>query len=143
MGKGMHEKKQNIIKLLLVVNVVFLLLTPAFLFGHSGGLNSSGCHTNHKTGDYHCHGGGSSSGGSGSGQSRGYSGGMEVIPEARQAPKKEQSVRVVGVTDGDTLNVLIEGQEVKIRLYGIDAPESGQAFGKASQQALKQITSGR
>ncbi|WP_233249153.1 thermonuclease family protein [Desulfobulbus oligotrophicus] len=68
---------------------------------------------------------------------------MEVIPEARQAPKKEQSVRVVGVTDGDTLRVVIEGQEVKIRLYGIDAPESGQAFGKASQQALKQITSGR
>lgn len=23
--------------------------------GHSGGTDSSGCHTNHKTGDYHCH----------------------------------------------------------------------------------------
>jgi hypothetical protein len=22
---------------------------------HSGGTNSDGCHTNHKTGDYHCH----------------------------------------------------------------------------------------
>lgn len=22
---------------------------------HSGGLNSAGCHKNHKTGDYHCH----------------------------------------------------------------------------------------
>lgn len=26
--------------------------------GHGGGLDRSGCHTNRKTGDYHCHGGG-------------------------------------------------------------------------------------
>ncbi|MGC2853926.1 YHYH domain-containing protein [Novispirillum sp. DQ9] len=24
-------------------------------FAHGGGLDSAGCHTNHKTGDYHCH----------------------------------------------------------------------------------------
>ena len=24
-------------------------------FAHSGGTNSAGCHTNSKTGDYHCH----------------------------------------------------------------------------------------
>lgn len=23
--------------------------------GHSGGTDAYGCHTNHKTGDYHCH----------------------------------------------------------------------------------------
>ncbi|WP_409995334.1 YHYH domain-containing protein [Rhizobium leguminosarum] len=23
--------------------------------GHGGGLDKNGCHTNHKTGDYHCH----------------------------------------------------------------------------------------
>lgn len=28
---------------------------------HPGGLNSEGCHTNRKTGDYHCHRGGSTS----------------------------------------------------------------------------------
>lgn len=28
-------------------------------FSHGGGLNSEGCHTNRKTGDYHCHGGNS------------------------------------------------------------------------------------
>ena len=28
---------------------------------HGGGLNAQGCHTNHKTGDYHCHRGGPSS----------------------------------------------------------------------------------
>lgn len=25
------------------------------IISHSGGTNSDGCHTNHKTGDYHCH----------------------------------------------------------------------------------------
>lgn len=32
------------------------LLTPiAPLSGHSGGTNADGCHTNRRTGDYHCH----------------------------------------------------------------------------------------
>lgn len=35
-------------------------------FGHSGGTNSSGCHNNTKTGDYHCHNKKSSSAGGGS-----------------------------------------------------------------------------
>ncbi|WP_109672813.1 YHYH domain-containing protein [Mesorhizobium loti] len=24
-------------------------------FAHSGGTDANGCHTNHKTGEYHCH----------------------------------------------------------------------------------------
>ncbi|GAA3901175.1 hypothetical protein GCM10022276_19960 [Sphingomonas limnosediminicola] len=36
-----------------------LLLAPVTLStlasAHPGGLNAQGCHTNHKTGDYHCH----------------------------------------------------------------------------------------
>lgn len=31
-------------------------------WAHGGGLNAEGCHTNRKTGDYHCHRGGGSSG---------------------------------------------------------------------------------
>lgn len=45
--------------------------------------------------------------------------------------------KVVGVTDGDTITVLRDGHDqIKIRLYGIDAPESGQPFGKAAKQSL-------
>jgi endonuclease YncB( thermonuclease family) len=40
------------------------------------------------------------------------------------------SGRVVGVSDGDTINVMHDGRAEKIRLYGIDATEKGQAFGK-------------
>lgn len=45
--------------------------------------------------------------------------------------------RVIGVADGDTVTVLTaDKQQIKIRLAGIDAPESRQAFGQRSKQAL-------
>jgi len=37
--------------------------------------------------------------------------------------------RVVGVSDGDTLTVLESRTQTKIRLHGIDAPETGQDYG--------------
>ncbi len=45
--------------------------------------------------------------------------------------------RVVGVSDGDTITVLDTSRtQHKIRLAGIDAPESKQAFGTRSKQHL-------
>jgi endonuclease YncB( thermonuclease family) len=41
--------------------------------------------------------------------------------------------RVVKVTDGDTITVLVHNKQIKVRLDSIDAPESKQAFGKRSQ----------
>lgn len=32
------------------------MIVPTLAFAHGGGLNADGCHTNRKTGDYHCHG---------------------------------------------------------------------------------------
>lgn len=52
--------------------------------------------------------------------------------------------RVVGVSDGDTITVLRPGNEqVKIRLYGIDAPESAQPYGKASKANLSSLVFGK
>lgn len=52
--------------------------------------------------------------------------------------------KVVGIADGDTITVLRDGHDqVKIRLYGIDAPESGQPFGKASTQNLSFMVHGQ
>ena len=42
----------------LVISLFMLGTMSIFLadsFAHSGGTNASGCHTNRKTGDYHCH----------------------------------------------------------------------------------------
>lgn len=45
--------------------------------------------------------------------------------------------RVVGVADGDTLTLLDADQETtRVRLAGIDAPESSQDFGSRAKQAL-------
>lgn len=44
---------------------------------------------------------------------------------------------VVSIADGDTFTLLTaDKRQVKIRLHGIDAPESKQAFGQVSKQFL-------
>ena len=50
------------------------------------------------------------------------------------------TVRVVKVHDGDTVHCL-RGDNVtlKVRLQGIDAPELGQPFGKASRERLAEL----
>ena len=48
--------------------------------------------------------------------------------------------RVVGVHDGDTVTLLLGGnQQLKIRLAQIDAPELDQAFGQQSKQSLSDM----
>jgi len=53
--------------------------------------------------------------------------------------------KVVSVTDGDTIDVALDptGQVQAIRLEGIDAPESAQAFGSQSTQHLSELLSGK
>lgn len=45
-------------KLPTVATIALTVLVSPSLTGHGGGLDKNGCHTNRKTGDYHCHGGG-------------------------------------------------------------------------------------
>lgn len=56
---------------------------------------------------------------------------------------EEFNGKVVGVTDGDTITVLVNKQSIKVRLEGIDAPESGQSFGTKSKQALSEMVFGK
>lgn len=42
--------------------------------------------------------------------------------------------KVTAVKDGDTIEMLVNGKPVRIRLFGVDAPEKGQAFGEKSRQ---------
>jgi len=52
--------------------------------------------------------------------------------------------RVVRVADGDTITVLdVANAQHKIRFHGIDAPEKGQAFGKAAGKFLAGLVAGR
>jgi len=52
------------------------------------------------------------------------------------AQAEEFDAKVIVVMDGDTVMVLRDGKKVKVRLANIDAPESDQAFGKESRDAL-------
>ena len=53
---------------------------------------------------------------------------------AASANAEELRGRVVGIVDGDTLDLLTAGKEtVRLRLHGIDAPEAGQAYGTAAK----------
>ena len=51
--------------------------------------------------------------------------------------------KVVSVTDGDTIKVLHDGKEEKIRLYGIDCPEKKQDFGQKAQDLTSALVAGR
>ena len=51
--------------------------------------------------------------------------------------------KVIGVTDGDTITVLVNRMPVKIRLEGVDAPEAKQSFGNKSKQALSELVFGK
>ncbi len=50
---------------------------------------------------------------------------------------------VVSVHDGDTLTVLIDQRQVKVRLTDIDAPELKQPFGTRSKQSLSEMCFGK
>lgn len=43
--------------------------------------------------------------------------------------------KVVGISDGDTITVLTDQkQQIKVRLYGVDCPETKQAYGTRARQ---------
>ena len=50
---------------------------------------------------------------------------------------------VVGVTDGDTVDVRLDSGMVRIRMHAIDAPERGQAHGQAAKEALSGLVFGK
>jgi len=53
------------------------------------------------------------------------------------------SGRVVGIIDGDTIEVLHHQRAERIRLSGIDCPEKGQAYGQKAKHAVADIAFGK
>jgi len=51
--------------------------------------------------------------------------------------------KCVGVTDGDTINVMRDGRAVKVRLEGIDCPERGQDFSSSAKKYTSALVYGK
>lgn len=64
----------------------------------------------------------------------------ELFSEEESLVQKNK-VRVVTVYDGDSLDVVGKnGKRIKLRLYGIDAPEKGQHFANTARAFLEDLT---
>ncbi|MSR24615.1 MAG: endonuclease [Nitrospiraceae bacterium] len=59
------------------------------------------------------------------------------LPSTAERPTFTSTV--LSVTDGDTLTVLVNDVREKVRLNGIDCPESDQPFGSQATQLAKQL----
>jgi len=71
---------------------------------------------------------------------------VESKPVSTNLAKGWKEIQTTGVRviDGDTVEVLIDGQQSeRVRLIGIDAPESKQEFGKESKATLEECIGGK
>lgn len=61
-----------------------------------------------------------------------------------KAPKGSVKVRVLKVTDGDTIRVRVSGRSTPVRLIGLNAPEMSprQCYGPQATTRMKRLTAG-
>ena len=71
--------------------------------------------------------------------------GFSLSIESLDAQEAEPTLRgkVVGVLDGDSLEVLVDRRPVQVRLAAIDAPEWDQTRGKDAKKALSTLAFGK
>jgi micrococcal nuclease len=123
--------------------VLALLLAPTTAQPHGGGIDRYGCHHDRKQGGYHCH------QGEFAGQSFASQAEMLAARQPRDPavpptlPSVQFSGKVVGVTDGDTITVLRDGRGERVRLHGIDCPETGQPYGSTAKQFVSEMVFGK
>lgn len=96
-----------------------LLFIANTVSAHRGGYDEYGCHHDRVHGGYHCH--------RGSLAGKFFVSQEEMLARVPTATAKRQpekdTARVVRVLDGDTVEILLNGQQDKVRLLRINTPE--------------------
>lgn len=59
------------------------------------------------------------------------------------AAPREIDARVIGISDGDTIIVLLDNKPTRVRLWGIDCPEARQPFGNRAKQFTSSVAFGK
>jgi micrococcal nuclease len=59
------------------------------------------------------------------------------------AATKDIQARVIGVSDGDTITVLVDNRPTRVRLWGIDCPEASQPYGNRAKQFTSSLAFGK
>jgi endonuclease YncB( thermonuclease family) len=101
------------VNLCLLIACILIASIPSTVIGHSGGLNSEGCHSGSIP--YHCH----------------KAGNSEGLEDKRPANLLEGDV--THVRDGDTIEV----NGVPIRLAALDCPEKGTEEGDLALERMR------
>ncbi|MFC1679177.1 thermonuclease family protein [Elusimicrobiota bacterium] len=127
--------------------LILLILTPALLRAHPGGLDKRGCHRDRKAGGYHCH-RGPHKGRSWPTRSEGRAAMKKAQETPASAPPLERTIesfsgKVVRVVDGDTIDVRKGRKRVRILLWAADAPEKGRPHWKAARKAVRKYVLGK
>lgn len=70
---------------------------------------------------------------------------LPAAPKSDCVPitSERQTAKVVGVTDGDTITVQINGQTFKVRYIGVDSPESSASGGYSATSENSLLVSGK
>jgi len=136
---------KKIYTILMVALLLFpqSLLLPTLVLAHRGRVSLLGCHDNKKKKTHECH----------RGQLRGqvFSSQMKML-ETLEGRKMKRFIpgsaavfsgKVVEVLEADTLELLVSGVFVKIRLANIDAPEVTQPFGWQAKRFTSNQVSGK
>jgi len=67
---------------------------------------------------------------------------LQYLPKPTQELPPSSQGKVIKVTDGDSITILsARNEKVRVRLTGIDAPESDQPFGEESKNSLASMLS--
>ncbi|MFC5271888.1 thermonuclease family protein [Adhaeribacter terreus] len=57
--------------------------------------------------------------------------------------KTQEGYKVIGVKDGDTIEILVDNKPVTVRLYGVDAPEKKQPYGTQAKNFASELAFGK